>query len=574
MLERIRKRVLVFHSAQEGQAIVFVALFCLVMALFIFMIINVGHLTSNRIKAQNAADAVAVSSAAWIARGLNIETMFNVTNAQILAWIIMIDAMGPANTAIEIIINVQEALAKVLLAIPFTAPAGGVLQACATYSRVGLNTFLKPTEKFLSNLTKNKYSSGLWKVMTSINKIQNIVKYAFPAMAVVRAIDVARDNGSDFGVVIPFYQPLPAYQKDFQEYCVKKDTSTPYNKWGRATPQWLDTMQVIPIAMYTLATLPSLGPFVYIAVLHTIKFLYCSTFDALDNLDDYLPDKTEYSCDTCRQKKSEGKIKKVSWEIYSYRSDVSDWVKDDKVCDDFTIPEWSTIAAQCRGKDDCGACYDEECGESNDQSYPPSGFSGATKGTATVTVGQGAEQTTRSTCYYRKTVCEQENVDYNYEYDCPTEAEPNKKCYETRYQYRRTTRFALHSYCEHTQTLDEMTGGADLGSGMQGASTSGQPQGWHLGSDENESIEDTRKKLQYLGLAYNTPGKMKAKAGSNMFTNPSPLAAVGLFTFAQAEVYNKTSEDLWTMDWRVRLVPARKIMGTSNITDSKYIPLH
>ena len=62
MLYKLRKRILVFHSAQEGQAIVFVALFCLVMALFAFMVINIGYLTSNRIEAQNSADAVALSS--------------------------------------------------------------------------------------------------------------------------------------------------------------------------------------------------------------------------------------------------------------------------------------------------------------------------------------------------------------------------------------------------------------------------------------------------------------------------------------------------------------------------------
>jgi hypothetical protein len=567
MLYKIREKVLIFHSAQEGQAIVFVALFCLVMALFAFMVINVGFLTNNRIQAQNSADAVAVSSAAWVARGLNIETMFNVTNAQILAWIIMIDAMKPANTAIKVIINVQRALGSALSAIPFTAAVGAVLQACATYSEIGMK-FLDPIEQTLSKLTQNKYSSGLWKVMTSINKVQNIVKYAFPAMAVARAITVARDNGSEAGIVIPFYQALPVYQKDFQEFCVSKSSN--YNPWGRATPQWLDTFQVIPIAMYTVATLPSLGPAVYFAVLHTIKLLYCSMPSA-DNLDDHIPNATEYNCDTCKTKKSEGKITKVSWEIYSYKSDPSDWVKSDKkndTCNGFPIVGWSTIASECRKKPSCGSCYDPECDESNSQSYPPSGFSGATKDTATV---EGKSQ-----CYYRKTACDE--VDSrNHKYQCGTYDDGSPKyCYEMQYKYQRTTRFALHSYCEHKQTVEEMinNAGGDMGSGMQGASTSGQPQGWHLGSNKDETIEDTRKKLQYLGIAYGKPSRMRAYIGPKMFKNPNPLSEVGVITFAQAEVYNATSEDLWTMDWRVRLVPARKIMGNSDSANNKFIPLH
>jgi len=540
MLYKLRKRILVFHSAQEGQAIVFVALFCLVMALFAFMVINIGYLTSNRIKAQNSADAVAVSSAAWVARGLNVETMFNVTNAQILAWIIIIDAMKPANTAIKVILNVQRALGSVLSAIPWTAPVGAVLQACATYTEIGMK-FLDAIEPTLSNLTKNKYDSGLWKVMNAINKVQKVVKYAFPAMAVARAVTVARDNGSEAGIIIPFYQPLPAFQKDFQEFCVGKSSN--YNPWGRATPQWLDTFQVVPIAIYTVATLPSLGPAVYFAVLHTIKLLYCN-MPSVDNLNDFIPDATAYDCDTCKQKKRDGKLTKVQWEIYVYKSDPSDWVKSSEkgdTCNNFQVPNWSKIQSECRKKPNCGTCVDDDCGDSDSKSYPPFTFGGGTEGTATI---DGKTQ-----CYYRKTSCDQVDSDSCYQVPCPTDDNPDKMCCESRYKYRRTTRFALHSYCEHTQTVEEMV-------------------------SAGETIEDTRKKLQFLAIAYDGPSEMKAYIAKEMFKNPSPLADVGIITFAQAEVYNKSSEDLWTMDWRVRLVPSRKIMGSSDMADSKFIPLH
>jgi hypothetical protein len=32
--------------------------------------------------------------------------------------------------------------------------------------------------------------------------------------------------------------------------------------------------------------------------------------------------------------------------------------------------------------------------------------------------------------------------------------------------------------------------------------------------------------------------------------------------------------DLWTMDWRVRLVPSKKIMGDGSAVEKEFVPLH
>jgi hypothetical protein len=562
MLYRIRKRVLVFHSAQEGQAIVFVALFCLVMALFAFMLINIGYITGNRMEAQNSADAVALSSAAWIARGLNFETMCNVTNAQILAFIIIIDAMEPTNIAIEVVAQIQMRVGNALQAIPWTAPIGVALYTCGQISDAYKDAVLDPLEDTLSQLTENKYDSALWKAMKGINKIQEIAKKGFPIMAIARAVTVARENGSDLGVIIPFYQPLPVKRKDFEEFCVGKSSN--YNPWGRATPQWLNTFQVIPLLLYA-PTITSLGPAIYFAVLHTMKLLYCKTLSAT-NTDGFIPDGNETDCTKCNQYKSSGKLTKTQWEIYTIKSAKSSWVESSKkneICNGFPVASWGTVKAECRNKDGCGTCVD--CKDSTSQSYPPSGFGGAEKGTHT-------DETGKSHCYYKKTACDAVDSRTT-QYQCGTYEDGSPKyCTKTEYIYQRATRFAYHTYCEYKRTTQDMLNesGVNLdGEGVQ--DTQGAPVGYVLDGDNNDDIQ---KKLQYLGIARGSSGQLEAYIGKNIFENPNPLGALGVVTFAQAEVYNATSMDLWTMDWRVRLVPSKMIMGDGSSVEKEFVPLH
>jgi hypothetical protein len=62
-----------------------------------------------------------------------------------------------------------------------------------------------------------------------------------------------------------------------------------------------------------------------------------------------------------------------------------------------------------------------------------------------------------------------------------------------------------------------------------------------------------RKWFMYLGLARS--GILSGVWGEQ-FRNPNPTGS--MLTLAQAKVFNNTSWDLWTQDWRVRLAPVTK----------------
>jgi hypothetical protein len=237
--------------------------------------------------------------------------------------------------------------------------------------------------------------------------------------------------------------------------------------------------------------------------------------------------------------------------------------KKSEICNGFPVASWSTVKAQCRNKSGCGVCVD--CEDSNSQSYPPSGFGGGEKGTHT-------DETGKSHCYYRKTSCDEVDSRTT-QYACGTYDDGSTKyCEKTEYKYQRATRFAYHTFCEYKRTTEDMLNESNVnldGEGVQ--DTQGAPVGYVLDGDNNDDIQ---KKLQFLGIARGSPSQLEAYIAKKMFKNPNPLAAVGVITFAQAEVYNATSMDLWTMDWRVRLVPSKKIMGDGSAVEKEFVPLH
>lgn len=74
---RIFTGQIVSLRSQKGQALPFVAMVGLLIFLFFAMSVNLADLVNTKIKAQNAADASALSAAVWEARGLNLVAATN-----------------------------------------------------------------------------------------------------------------------------------------------------------------------------------------------------------------------------------------------------------------------------------------------------------------------------------------------------------------------------------------------------------------------------------------------------------------------------------------------------------------
>ena len=82
------------RTAREGKialVTIFAVLGMIVMAGFVG---NVGHVVTSKVGSQNAADAVAFSSAQWMARGMNAATATNHLLGEATALVVVIEALG------------------------------------------------------------------------------------------------------------------------------------------------------------------------------------------------------------------------------------------------------------------------------------------------------------------------------------------------------------------------------------------------------------------------------------------------------------------------------------------------
>lgn len=84
------------HAPRRGAVLVITLLALTLLVGLIFYVYNMGAVVNRRIEAQNAADAVAISGAEWMARSMNVIALNNVTQARLLALVAVLDAMPVA----------------------------------------------------------------------------------------------------------------------------------------------------------------------------------------------------------------------------------------------------------------------------------------------------------------------------------------------------------------------------------------------------------------------------------------------------------------------------------------------
>ena len=77
-MQKLREKLLALRRDEGGQSLVFVALLLFLMFLFVCVTVDVGDFVAQRVDAQSDADAMAISTAVWQARGLNLVQTLNV----------------------------------------------------------------------------------------------------------------------------------------------------------------------------------------------------------------------------------------------------------------------------------------------------------------------------------------------------------------------------------------------------------------------------------------------------------------------------------------------------------------
>jgi len=91
---RTRRRSL--HADEEGQISLLGVMAAAAFACLLLLVINTGYKTNAKIELQNAADLTAISGANWVARGLNVISLNNVTETQLVAFALILPALDSA----------------------------------------------------------------------------------------------------------------------------------------------------------------------------------------------------------------------------------------------------------------------------------------------------------------------------------------------------------------------------------------------------------------------------------------------------------------------------------------------
>ena len=192
------------HKNESGQSIVFSAITFLFLALFVFMVLNVGDVTSKKMRLTNNADAVAVSGATWMCRGYNLTAMLNITQTQVLAIIILMKSFKRANQIAKVLLQIQARIADVLTGIPYTAAIGMALRAITMPQQYVIQYVgEKVYEDVLAKNLENDGNGILWDIEDYLVKAEEIEVKVIPVIAQVEAVKTSLSNGATLGFLYP-----------------------------------------------------------------------------------------------------------------------------------------------------------------------------------------------------------------------------------------------------------------------------------------------------------------------------------------------------------------------------------
>ncbi len=198
MIRRIRG----LHKNESGQSIVFSAITFLFLALFVFMVLNVGDVTSRKMRLTNNADAVAISGATWMCRGYNLTAMLNVCQTQVLAIIILLKSVQTTDELANTLLTAQMAVATALSAFPLTAPVGGFLETLTSLEQSAMST-VESTYESLAQTLENNGNGVLWQVEDALNTAEKVEVNVIPFVAQAEAVKTGIANGATIGVLYP-----------------------------------------------------------------------------------------------------------------------------------------------------------------------------------------------------------------------------------------------------------------------------------------------------------------------------------------------------------------------------------
>jgi len=211
-----------FHRAEGGQAIFIVVLFFFLMAGLLFLVLLGGQKLNHKVQMQHAADSVAATGAAWYARGLNVISMCNVAETQLLSLIVLLDTLEtvvpPASECInDLASNLGGSKAGHDMAID-----DRISDWLAVGNAMSEQQIIQHLAQLVAEVhwpTYLQYDNGvLWECCKLMDGFMHAMRDVTPLAAQREAIDIATENGADFGFVLPLWPELPVVDGRFDDF--------------------------------------------------------------------------------------------------------------------------------------------------------------------------------------------------------------------------------------------------------------------------------------------------------------------------------------------------------------------
>ena len=223
---------------ETGQILVVVLLAIPVLAGLIFYVVNSGDQVNRRVDMQNAADSAAISSAAWMARSMNLLGQNNVAQTRMLALVPILDAF-PLSTkmAVEDIAAWEQRLQQ-QLQVP--------LPSSERYLKDGLQSLrdrmvkqrqiLQPMDEYfnpggdlgrpITPLT-TWYIRGqggpaphgrIWQAADALDQFNQATASSAGILSQANAVRYAQASTAELAFVAPVIPTMPAARASFAEY--------------------------------------------------------------------------------------------------------------------------------------------------------------------------------------------------------------------------------------------------------------------------------------------------------------------------------------------------------------------
>ena len=195
MVQRLHR----FHDHRDGQISMLTVFGAVALAGLLGLVMTTGDQVGQKIQMQNSVDAAALSGGAWIARGLNVTSAFNLMQTQLAGGAILL--RGLDNTLPLLYPVIIRNIFGWALCVPYNPFCTFMVEVNVLQLEL-----LPGVQRVIGSLTRllARCPTGLfWLAAKGLEYVNAFVHYTFVFIANAEAHDVARASGARLALLVP-----------------------------------------------------------------------------------------------------------------------------------------------------------------------------------------------------------------------------------------------------------------------------------------------------------------------------------------------------------------------------------